>query len=140
MGQEARALGANIVASVCINVLRHPAWGRAQETYGEDPLLLGDLAAAHVTGLQEHVMVCVKHFACNSIENARFKVDVQVDQRALHEVYLPHFKRAVDAGAASIMSAYNKLNGHYCGENAQLLSEILKKRWGFGGFVMSDFF
>lgn len=139
IGVEARAQGANLFAGVCINLLRHPGWGRAQETYGEDPVLLGEMGAALVRGVQRHVMACVKHFACNSIEDSRFRVSVEIDERALHEVYLPHFKRCVDEGAAAVMSAYNKVNGVYCGENEPLLTGILKKRWGFEGFVMSDF-
>jgi len=139
MGVEARSQGANIMASVCINLLRHPAWGRAQETYGEDPWHLGEMGAALVRGLQRHIMACVKHFAANSIENSRFRVDVRIDERTLREIYLAHFKRCVDEGAASVMSAYNKVNGHYCGHNSHLLRDILKKEWGFDGFVMSDF-
>lgn len=139
IGVEVRAGGANFFGGVCINLLRHPAWGRAQETYGEDPFLLGEMGAALVRGVQRHAMACIKHYACNSIENSRMKVDVRVSGRALHEVYLPHFKRGVDAGAAAVMSAYNKVNGEYCGHNAPLLRGILKQAWGFEGFVMSDF-
>ncbi|MEA3440713.1 MAG: glycoside hydrolase family 3 N-terminal domain-containing protein [Chloroflexota bacterium] len=139
IGMEARSLGANFYGGVCINLLRHPAWGRAQETFGEDPYHLGEMGAALVRGVQRHVMACAKHFACNSIENARFKVDVQVSERTLREVYLPHFKRCVAEGVASIMSAYNQVNGTYCGHNKHLLRDILKDEWGFAGFVMSDF-
>ncbi len=139
MGVEARSLGANFLAAVCINVLRHPAWGRAQETYGEDPYHLGEMGVALVQGLQRHVMACVKHYACNSIENSRMKVNIRIGERALREIYLRHFKRCVDAGAASVMSAYNQVNGDYCGHNTRLLREILKEEWGFDGFVMSDF-
>jgi beta-glucosidase len=139
VGVEARAQGANFFAGVCINLLRHPAWGRAQETYGEDPFHLGEMGAALVRGVQRHVMACVKHYACNSIENARFKVDVRVDERALREIYLPHFRRCVEEGAASVMSAYNKVNGTYCGQNRRLLRDILKEEWGFDGIVISDF-
>jgi beta-glucosidase len=139
MGVEARCLGANFMGSVCINLLRHPAWGRAQETYGEDPYHLGEMGAALVRGIQRHAMACIKHFAANSIENSRFHVDVRVGERTLREIYLPHFKRCVDEGAAAVMSAYNKVNGHYCGHNAHLLRDILKKEWGFDGLVMSDF-
>ncbi|MHA1229260.1 MAG: beta-glucosidase family protein [Candidatus Helarchaeota archaeon] len=139
IGIEARALGANFFGGVCINLLRHPAWGRAQETYGEDPYHIGEMGAALVRGVQKHVMACVKHFAVNSIENSRFKVDVQIDERTLREIYLPHFKRCVDEGAASIMNAYNKVNGHYCGHNKHLLREILKNEWDFKGFVITDF-
>ncbi|MHA1734018.1 MAG: glycoside hydrolase family 3 C-terminal domain-containing protein [Promethearchaeota archaeon] len=140
IGVEARALGANYFGGVCINLLRHPAWGRAQETYGEDPYHLGVMGAALVRGVQEHgVMACAKHFACNSIENARFKVDVKVDERTLREVYLPHFKACVDAGVASVMGAYNRVNGEWCCHNSHLIRDILKRDWGFRGFVISDF-
>jgi len=139
IGVEARSQGANFFGGVCINLLRHPAWGRAQETYGEDPFHLGEMGAALVRGVQRHIMACAKHYACNSIENTRMKVDVSVDERALREVYLPHFKRCVDEGAAAVMSAYNKVNGQHCGHNAHLLRDILKDEWGFQGFVVSDF-
>jgi beta-glucosidase len=139
MGIEARAQGCNLSGAVCFNLLRHPAWGRAQETYGEDPHHLGEMGTALAKGIQTHnVIATVKHFALNSMENARFHVDVQIDERALHEVYLPHFKRAIDAGCASVMSAYNKMNGSYCGQNPELLTTILRDEWGFDGFVHSD--
>ena len=87
-----------------------------------------------IEGVQRHnVMACAKHFALNSIEEPRNDVDVRVDERTLREVYLPHFKRAVDAGVASVMSAYNRVNGDYCGENRHLLREVLKEEWGFRG-------
>jgi beta-glucosidase len=139
IGAEIRAQGGNFFGGVCINLLRHPAWGRAQETYGEEPLLLGAMGTALARGAQRHVMACVKHYACNSMENARFKVDVQVDPATLHEVYLPHFRAVVQAGVASVMSAYNSVNGEWCGQNRTLLSEILRDEWGFDGFVVSDF-
>jgi len=139
IGKELRAVGATYYGGVCVNLLRHPAWGRAQETYGEDPFHVGEMGAALATGVQHHTLACVKHFACNSMENARFKVDVTAGERALHEVYLPHFKRVVDAGVASVMSAYNSLNGEWCGQNHTLLTEILRNEWGFEGFVISDF-
>jgi beta-glucosidase len=138
IGTELRAICANLTGAVCINLLRHPAWGRAQETYGEDPHHVGELGAAFTRGLQRHVMACVKHFACNSMENARFTVDVQVDDVALHEVYLPHFRRVIDEGVASVMSAYNSVNGEWCGQSHQLLSDVLRGEWGFQGFVISD--
>ncbi|HSJ57099.1 MAG TPA: glycoside hydrolase family 3 C-terminal domain-containing protein [Anaerolineae bacterium] len=139
IGVEARAQGANFFGGVCINLLRHPAWGRAQETYGEDPHHLGEMGAALVRGVQRHVMACIKHYACNSIENTRFKVNVRLDERTLREVYLPHFRRCVDEGAAAVMSAYNKVNGAHCDQNRHLLRDILKDEWGFDGFVISDF-
>jgi len=139
IGRELRATGADLTGAVCVNLLRHPAWGRAQETYGEDPHHVGEMGAAFTRGLQRHVMACVKHFACNSMENARFTVDIEADDVALHEVYLAHFKRIVDEGVASVMSSYNSVNGEWCGENRQLLTEILRDEWGFEGFVISDF-
>lgn len=139
IGRELRAMGGNFFGGVCINLLRHPAWGRAQETYGEDPIHLGEFGAALVRGVQKHVMACAKHYALNSMENARFSVDVTIAPRPLHEIYLRHFKCAVDAGVASIMSAYNSVNGEWCGQNYVLLTEILKQQWGFQGFVMTDF-
>lgn len=139
MAVEARSQGADFFGGVCINLLRHPGWGRAQETFGEDPYLLGEMGAAMVRGSQRHLMACVKHFACNSIEESRFYVDVRVDERTLREVYLPHFRRCVEEGAAAVMSAYNRVNGEYCAHNAHLLREILKGEWGFQGLVMSDF-
>ena len=139
IGAEIRAQGGNFFGGVCINLLRHPAWGRAQETYGEEPILLAAMGTALARGAQRHVMACVKHYACNSMENARFSVDVQVDPRTLHEVYLPHFRAVVQAGVASVMSAYNSVNGQWCGQNKTLLTAILRDEWGFEGFVMSDF-
>jgi beta-glucosidase len=139
IGREVRAQGGNLFAGVCVNLLRHPAWGRAQETYGEDPMHVGELGAALTRGVQKHVMACVKHFALNSMENARFTVDVTCDDMALNEVYLPHFKRIVDEGVASVMSAYNSLNGEWCGQSVALLRDKLKGEWGFDGFVMTDF-
>jgi beta-glucosidase len=139
IGVECRALGANLFAGVCVNLLRHPAWGRAQETFGEDPHLLGEMGAALVRGTQRHVMACIKHFACNSMEDARFKVDVAIDEDDLRDIYLPHFRRCVDAGAAAVMTAYNRVNGERCGHHHHLLTEVLKGEWGFDGFVMSDF-
>jgi beta-glucosidase len=139
IGAELRADGANYFGGVCINLLRHPAWGRAQETYGEDPVMLGEFGAALTRGAQRHLMACVKHYALNSMENARFQVDVTVDERALHEVYLPHFRRVIDEGVASVMSAYNSVNGSWCGHHRYLLTDVLRGQWGFEGFVISDF-
>jgi beta-glucosidase len=139
IGRELRAMGGNFFGGVCINLLRHPSWGRAQETYGEDPHHLGAFGAALVRGVQRHVMACAKHYALNSMENARFTVDVKIAPRPLHEIYLRHFQRAVEEGVASIMSAYNSVNGEWCGQNRVLLTEILKEMWGFQGFVMTDF-
>ena len=138
IGRELRAVGADLYGGVCVNILRHPAWGRAQETYGEDPHHVGEMGAALTRGVQHHVMATVKHFACNSMENARFTVDVAVADQALHEVYLPHFRRIVDEGVACVMSAYNSVNGEWCGQSHALLRDVLRDEWGFDGFVISD--
>lgn len=141
MAKEASAHGANLFAGVCINLLRNPMWGRAQETYGEDPYLLGIMGEALTRAMQDNgIIACPKHYALNSIEDLRFSVDARVDERTLHEVYLPHFKRCIDAGAMSIMGAYNKVNGTYCCESKELLTDILRDMWKFEGFALSDFF
>jgi beta-glucosidase len=138
IGVETRARDANYSASVCVNLLRHPAWGRAQECYGEDPVLTGRMGSAMTRGIRVNVMACVKHFALNSMENERFEVDVSVDEHALHEVYLPHFKAVVDAGVDSVMTAYNRVRGEHMDVNSPLLTDVLRHEWGFSGFVTSD--
>jgi len=141
IGLEVAARGGNVLLAPTINLLRHPGWGRAQETYSEDSFHMGAMGAAFISGAQNHVMASPKHFALNNVENTRFEMTSDVAPRVLHEVYLPHFKRCVvEAGAASVMSAYNKLNGTYCGEHPDLLTAILRDDWGFKGFVESDWF
>lgn len=140
-GLEVAARGGNVILAPTINLLRHPGWGRAQETYSEDPFHMGAMGVAFVSGAQNHVLASPKHFALNNLEMTRFEASANVDARTLHELYLPHFKRCVVEGAAgSVMSAYNKLNGVYCGEHPQLLNDILRDDWGFEGFVESDWF
>lgn len=140
IGAEVRAVGGNYYGGVCINLPRNPRWGRAQECYGEDQYHLGEMGAALTRGIQsQNVMACIKHFALNSIENARFKADVQIDKRSLFEVYLPHFKRCIEEGAASVMGAYNKVLGEQASESSYLLRDILRDKWGFEGFTLSDF-
>lgn len=140
IGAEVRAQGGNYFGGVCINLPRNPRWGRAQECYGEDQYHLGEMGAALTKGVQsQNVMACIKHFAMNSIENARFKADVYTDKRTLHEVYLPHFKRCIEEGAASVMGAYNKVYGDQASESKLLLKDILRDKWGFDGFTLSDF-
>ena len=140
IGREVRAYGGNLFAGVCINLPYNPGWGRSQETYGEESFAIGQMGAALLRGVQdEDVMACVKHFAFNSMEISRFKCSVDCDRRTEREVFLPHFKDCVDAGAASIMSAYNLYKGVHCGHNDYLLRKVLKEEWDFDGFVMSDF-
>lgn len=139
IGREVVVQGGNFFGGVCINLPRHPAWGRAQETYGDEPYHLGEFGAALVRGTQKHVMACVKHYALNSMENARFKVDVRISREDLHDMYLPHFKRVADEGVVGVMSAYNMVEGEWAGENAYLLTTVLRDYWGFQGIVVSDF-
>lgn len=141
IGREVAAKGGNVVLAPTINLLRHPGWGRAQETYSEDPHHMGAMAVAFVSGAQNFVLTSPKHFALNNLENTRFELSANVDARTLHEVYLPHFKRCVtEAACGSVMSAYNRVNGVYCGEHPLLLTDVLRDEWGFEGFVESDWF
>ncbi len=140
IASEAIAQGANYFAGICINLVRNPRWGRSQETYGEDPYLLGEYGASLTRSVQEEGLIaCPKHYALNSIEDLRFYVDVHCDDRTLHEVYLPHFKKCVEAGTLSIMGAYNRYEEVYCCQNKKLLMDILRDDWGFDGFTLSDF-
>lgn len=140
MADEIVAQGGNYFAGICINLLRNPRWGRAQETYGEDPFLLSKMGVALTKAVQEKgVIACPKHYAFNSIENIRFSVNVEADDITTHEVYLPHFKACIDAGAMSIMGAYNLYRGDHCCESKYLLKDILRDEWGFSGFTISDF-
>ncbi len=140
IGREIRAYDANFFGGVCINLPYNPGWGRSQEVYGEDDFHLGKMGSALVEGVQnENVIACIKHFAFNSMENSRFDVSVEADKRTEREVYLNHFKMCIDSGAASVMSAYNKYQGEYCGENKYLLTDVLRDEWDFDGFVVSDF-
>ncbi len=141
IGREVRAKGGSVLLAPTINILSHPRWGRAQETYGEDPLHLGRMGVAFVRGAQRYVVASAKHYALNNIENTRYWVNVSVDERTLREIYLSHFRMVVQEGhVGSIMSAYNRVNGYYCSGNIPLLSRILKDDWGFKGFVESDWF
>ncbi|MBZ0117013.1 MAG: glycoside hydrolase family 3 C-terminal domain-containing protein, partial [Sandaracinaceae bacterium] len=142
MAREIRSAGADVLLAPTINLLRHPRWGRAQETYGEDVCHMGQMGVAFIDGVQsENVIASVKHYAANSIEDTRHTVDVELDERTLREIYLPHFRRAVvDARAGSVMSAYNSVNGSFCDLNRHLLTDILRDEWGFAGFVESDWF
>jgi beta-glucosidase len=140
IGKEIRANGGNYFGGVCINLLRHPAGGRAQESYGEDSYLLGQMGTALMRGVQTHnVMACIKHYALNNQENTRFDINVDCDERVLREVYLAHFKECIDNGAASVMGAYNRFRGEQCCESSYLLRTVLKEDWDFKGFTISDF-
>ncbi len=140
IGAEAKESGANLFAGVCINLMMHPAGGRSQESYGEDPYLVGEMGSQLVKGVQRKgIMACVKHYACNNQENMRFHVDVDCDERTLREVYLSHFKKCMDAGAASVMGSYNRFRGDQASESEYLLTKVLRDEWGFQGFALTDF-
>jgi beta-glucosidase len=138
---ETRGLGHNCLLAPTINTLRHPGWGRGQETYGEDPWFLGRMGIASVLGIQEHVPACVKHFAGNNIEDTRMTNNAVIDEQTLRENYTRQFEMVVEeSDVACVMAAYNKVNGHYCCENKPLLRTLLKEEWKFDGFVVSDWF
>ena len=140
IGKEIRANKGNYFGGVCINLLRHPAGGRAQEAYGEDSYLLGQMGTSLMKGVQHHnVMACIKHYSVNNQENTRFEINVEADERVLREVYLAHFKECIDNDAASVMGAYNKFRGDHCCESPHLLTTVLKNDWNFQGFTISDF-
>ncbi|MBN2579665.1 MAG: glycoside hydrolase family 3 C-terminal domain-containing protein [Pirellulales bacterium] len=138
---EAGDLGNTFFEAPDVNIARVPQNGRTFEAYGEDPFLVSRLTVANVQGIQSQGLIAnVKHYALNNQEAQRFVVNVVVDQRTMREIYLPAFEAAVKEGkAASVMGAYNKVNGVYCCENDVLLDQILRKDWGFRGFVSSDF-
>ncbi|MEJ5199962.1 MAG: glycoside hydrolase family 3 N-terminal domain-containing protein, partial [Anaerolineae bacterium] len=140
LGEEARALGVNVLLGPGINMKRDPRCGRNFEYYSEDPFLAGELAAAFIQGVQSQgVGTSVKHFAVNNQETERFRINAVVDERTLREIYLPAFETAVKKGRPwTVMCAYNKVNGTYCSEHRTLLTDILKREWGFEGLVVSD--
>ncbi len=140
-GSEAVDWGNTLLEAPDINIARVPQNGRTFEAYGEDPFLVARLAVANILGIQSQGIIAnVKHYAANNQESSRRTVSAVVDERTLREIYLPAFEASIkEAGAASLMGAYNKLDGTYCCENDILLNQILKKEWGFQGFVTSDF-
>lgn len=140
IGEEARYRNKNVLLGPGVNIYRTPLNGRNFEYMGEDPFLTSQMVAPYVKGVQENgVAACVKHYALNNQEVDRDHVNVLVDDRTLHEIYLPGFKAAVkDGGAWSIMPGYNKYNGDHACENHTLLLDILKGDWGFDGVAISD--
>ena len=140
VAKECLAKDVAVILGPAINMKRSPLCGRNFEYLSEDPFLAGELAAAYVNGAQAYgVGTSVKHFAANNQEYGRMRVDTRVDERTLRELYLPAFERAVvGAQPWTIMSAYNQINGAYCGENAWLLDRVLRGDWAFRGLVVSD--
>lgn len=140
VGEEARYRKKNVLLGPGVNICRTPLGGRNFEYMGEDPFLSGRIAENYVKGVQSNgVAVCVKHFALNNTEFQRSGINVNVSDRALYEIYLPAFKRAaIQGGAWSIMSSYNRFEGEYVSHNERLLKTILKGEWGWDGAVISD--
>lgn len=140
LGLEAKAKGAHILLGPTVNMQRNPLGGRGFESFSEDPVLSGLIAAAYCNGVQDQrIIPSIKHFVCNDQEDKRMLVDINVSERALREIYLAPFMLAVrDANPGSFMTAYNKVNGTHCSENMHLLKDILREEWGWDGLVVSD--
>jgi beta-glucosidase len=139
IGDEVLASGNTLLFAPMINILRHPAWGRAQETYGEDSFVLGRMGTAFVSGAQTYLPVCAKHYAAYNIEHNRQNNDSRMDEQTLREEYVRHFGVVVeDGGVACIMSSYNLVNQVPASTDHHLLTDILRGDFGFQGFVVSD--
>jgi beta-glucosidase len=140
MGKETKAKGRDYLLGPCVGIHRFPIGGRNFESYSEDPLLATRMGVNWINGVQgENVIASVKHFAMNDQEWERHNVDIIADERAMREIHLPAFEAAVkEANVWTVMAAYNLVNGQHCTENYMLLNDILKKEWGFKGFVISD--
>lgn len=140
IGEEARYRNKSILLGPGVNIYRTPLNGRNFEYMGEDPFLASKMVVPYIQGVQSNgVAACVKHFALNNNEINRHTTNVRVDDRALHEIYLPAFKAAVQEGKTwSIMGAYNLYKDQHCCHNQYLLNDILKNDWGFDGVVVSD--
>jgi beta-glucosidase len=140
-GREMRAAKNELALAPVVNTLRHPRWARAQETYGEDPVLLGEMGAAYVRGMQQPggSAACPKHWVLNDTDNNRSSANPTVDMQTLHENYTRPFEITVKKGdPACIMVAYNLVNGTHCTENKTILGDIARTQWGWGGFLLSD--
>lgn len=140
MAHEAKYYGIDVILGPGVNIKRNPLGGRNFEYFSEDPLLAGKLGAAEVKGIQEeNIGVSCKHFALNNVENYRFLGNSICDERAMREIYLKPFEIVVkEAKPQTVMCAYNQINGTYCSENHFLLTDVLRKEWGFDGLVMTD--
>ena len=140
MGRETRAIGRGVLLGPANNILRDPLCGRFFEYYTEDPYLNSRITVAAVKGIQsEKVAACLKHYACNNRKNNRNFYMSRISDRTLHEIYLPAYEAAVgEGGLWSVMTAANGVNGEFVSDSRRLLTDILKKEWGFDGFVITD--
>ncbi len=139
IGEEALEADVQVVLGPGVNIKRNPKGGRNFEYYSEDPLLSGVMGASWIKGIQsQNVGASLKHFALNNQETCRLTYNAVVDHRTLREIYLKPFEIAVKAEPATVMAAYNKINGAYCTENYELLTGLLQKEWGYKGLVVSD--
>lgn len=139
LGNEANHYGVQMLLGPGINIKRSPLGGRNFEYFSEDPIVAGNLAAEYIKGVQSKgVGTSLKHYAVNNQEHERMLVSAEVDERTLREIYLRGFEIAVKAQPTSIMCAYNKVNGVYCTENKWLISDILRKEFGYQGLCVSD--
>ena len=139
VGWETRMAGAGVLLGPGMNIYRSALCGRNFEYLGEDPYLAARMVENYVTGMQSTgTMACLKHFVANNTEFMRRLSNSIVDERALMEIYTPAFKAGIDAGAGSVMTAYNQFNGEWCGQNKYLITDILRNRLGFKGMVMTD--
>ena len=140
IARECRHYGVHVLLGPGVNIKRDPLCGRNFEYFSEDPLLASEMAIGEVSGVQSQgVGVSVKHFALNNTENFRFMGNSLVSEKAMRQIYLKVFERIVkEAKPASLMCAYNRINGTYCSENRWLLTEVLRREWGFDGLVMTD--
>jgi beta-glucosidase len=140
IGREGRAYDRDVLYGPMVNLVRVPQAGRNFETLGEDPFLASQMVAEETRGVEDEDLIpTVKHYAENNQESQRQSINVNVDEQTLHEMELMGFEAAVNAGAGGVMCAYNKVNGTYSCENPVLLNDILRGRWGFTGFVVTDF-
>ena len=141
VGDDAVARGVDAILAPNLNLARSPLAGRAFEYFSEDPLLAGVLGASWIEGLQATGTGSIaKHVVCNDSETERDRVDVQVDERTLREVYLLPFELAAEADCAGMLAAYNKVNGKWCSEQGDVLTCIIKQEWDFPRLIMSDWF
>ena len=139
VGYETRMAGAGVLLGPGMNIYRSSQCGRNFEYMGEDPYLAGQMVANYVTGMQSTgTMACLKHFVCNNNELYRKLTNAVVDERALMEIYTPAFKAGIDAGAGSVMTSYNLVNGEWAGQSKFVITELLRGTLGFKGLVMTD--